>query len=56
MNRWPLREALEHFYLIARERALADFRHAQLIYALQAPHVAKGVTLDPPERPEILGG
>lgn len=55
MNRWPLREALEHYYLIARERARRVHMHAQLLYALQAPYVKKGSKLKPPEKPAILG-
>lgn len=55
MNRWPFREALEHYFLIARERARAAYTQASILYALQAPYAKKGSKLEPPERPGILG-
>ena len=54
MNRWPLREALEHYFLIARERAATAYWQASALYALAAPHVGKDDKLEPPERPGIL--
>lgn len=54
MSRWPFREALEHYFLIARERAATAYTQAQILYALQAPWAGKKSKLKPPERPKVL--
>lgn len=53
---WPLVEMLLAYLARARELALAEHRHRELVWAALAPHVEKGKRQKPPELPEILKG
>lgn len=54
--RWPLRSALLCYRRRMKTLAVADLRHRWLLWAVTAPHFAKGKQPNPPEIPEILRG
>jgi hypothetical protein len=54
--RWPLREGLISYREIARERALEQYRHDRLLWAVLAPHFSAKDRPSPPEVPAILRG
>ena len=49
--RWPLREALVAYLALLRRHAEAEFRHAELMFAIVSPWNGKA---KPPKRPAIL--
>jgi len=51
---WPLREALESFMQILRERAERNYRWEMLQYSVLAPHMKKDSGSKPPQIPDIL--
>ena len=51
---WPVREVLQGYVHHLRREALAAYRFSCVMYALQAPHLAKGDRMDPPVVPAIL--
>lgn len=51
---WPLREALEGFRALEKERALEEWRFETLKWALLAPHGTGRKRIPPPEIPKIL--
>jgi hypothetical protein len=49
-----LEDALLAYFDLARRRALTDYRHSCILYALQAPYARKGSPMKKPELPRIL--
>lgn len=52
--RWPVREALLAYVAVERDRAVTQFRHEQVLYALAAPWASKAHPIHPPKVPAIL--
>lgn len=52
VRRWEVREGLALWRQLLRSQAAASWRHAELVWALLAPHQKKAGK--PPGRPPIL--
>jgi hypothetical protein len=51
---WPIREALAACVLKLETKAIEQYRHEVLVWAIQAPFLERGSSRRPPALPAIL--